>query len=53
MTIPFTDVIPAKAGTQYAAAPRADRRRWRLLDPHLRGDDVGANGVALLRTLPM
>jgi hypothetical protein len=35
-------VIPAKAGTQYAATPRLYHRRLRLLDPRLRGDDNSA-----------
>jgi hypothetical protein len=32
-------VMPAKAGIQYAAAPRLYRERLRLLGPRVRGDD--------------
>ena len=38
----LTNVMPAKAGIQYAAAPAVIRRRRCLLGPRLRGNDHAA-----------
>ena len=43
-----SDAMPAKAGIQYAAAPRLVRRRRRLLGPGFRWDDGSAGGEAVL-----